>query len=495
MEQNRRATRKRKKFNWSNLAVVILSLSILTVTIAVITDFIQQERIKVASVSVKIDNEQVEQDIYLQSEAKEAEYFTSYITYPYTKIEAIDVPIKQFVSEQEQKFYEEMDTINDMMGESFQSHFSLQTEFVKVNDHQYQLILKTEQLVEKNNEFNQVHTFIIDVDEEKIIKWADVFYPEDNSELYGVLLELFKETDALNEDSLHQLLSNNNVPWSFDEEQLLIHFNPGELEDNNEIIVKEIPLTSIYPFINETYESMILSEKVVKEIARIEEEKRKEEEKQQDEDDSSNTPPASLGGKKYIALTFDDGPHGVVTERILSTLDQYNAKATFFMLGQNAASMPTIAKKVADKGHEIANHSITHANLRAVSAERVHKEMVTSLDQIEQATGIRPTLFRPPYGNHNENVQNKAKESNQKLILWSVDTRDWESLNANSVYQSVQTYARPGSIILLHDIHPTTAEALPQIMQYLTNNGFEFVTVSELLPYVEGSGIGPYYGY
>jgi len=495
MEQNpRRTTKHKRKSIGFNIIVAVLILSIVTICIALITDLVQQNREQTASVSVKIDSEQVDPDVYLKSESKEADTFTSYMTYPYTKIESIDIPIKQFVTEQENKFYEEMETVIDMLGESFQAHFDIQTDVEKIAEQQYKLSITTEQLVEKDNEFKQLHSFIIDIEEEKIIQWDDVFQSNENNELYETIIDEFnnkKMTESINGEQLKEELENNQIPWLFDEKQILLYFNPGQINDNDEFLVEEIQLISIYPFINESYESMLLSEEMKREIAKIEEELQQEQEQNSNE---SEQPANSLGGKKYIALTFDDGPHGVVTDRVLNTLEQYNAKATFFMLGQNAKNMPELAKKVANKGHEIANHSISHVNLRAVSTERVHEEMVTSLDQIEQATGIRPSLFRPPYGNRNDIVDNKAQETNQKIILWSVDTRDWESLNANSVYESVKTYAKPGSIILMHDIHPTTADALPQIMEFLSNNDYEFVTVSELLPYVQGSGIGPYYG-
>src|SRR5690625_7555403 len=149
---------------------------------------------------------------------------------------------------------------------------------------------------------------------------------------------------------------------------------------------------------------------------RLEEEERKkqEEEEQKGQSDTSQNneePPANMGGKKYVALTFDDGPHGVVTQRVLKTLREYNAKATFFMLGQNAANFPDIVKQVANEGHEIANHSISHANLNAVGGDRIRQEMVDSLNQIENAGGVKPKLFRPPYGNYNDTVLNIDRKS------------------------------------------------------------------------------------
>src|SRR5690625_1727578 len=142
MEQTPRRTTKHKRKSQGkgyNFLIVILILSILTICIALITDFVQQNRELTPSVNVNVNSEEVEQDVYLKSESKESDTFTSYVTYPYTKIEAIDIPIKQFVTEQENLFYEEMETVYDMLGESFQAHFDIQTDVEKVDEQQYQL--------------------------------------------------------------------------------------------------------------------------------------------------------------------------------------------------------------------------------------------------------------------------------------------------------------------------------------------------------------------
>src|SRR5699024_6159507 len=192
--------------------------------------------------------------------------------------------------------------------------------------------------------------------------------------------------------------------------------------------------------------------------------------------------------------TFDDGPASETTERILQTLKEYDAKATFFMLGDNAANLPDIAKKVADAGHEIANHSISHPDLSQMSLDSVREQLTKSKQQIEDATGKSTIYFRPPYGSYNDNVLEIARETNQKVMLWSVDTRDWESRNPAAINEVVRTYTRPGAILLMHDIHSTTADALPEMLEYLSGQGYEFVTLSELLPYIDGEGVGPYTG-
>src|SRR5690625_1679133 len=528
---SRTKSTRNKKLKWPSWVAIILLLIVVTVGIAKFTTFIQESRHEeAAAVTVKVNSEQIESGVYLQTESKEAETFTSFVTYPYTKIEDIDVPIYEWVQNQEQKFYNEMETVESMLGESLHSHFSMDTNVEKVNDNIYQLKLTSEQLVEEDNSYEELHTFIIDLENEKIISLNDMFHTDKFGEegLYYLIQKQLKEENldkAIDKENLNNNINNENYYWLFNHENLTIYFNPGGIGENEEIIHLSIPLISIYKQINKYYESIIISEELKDEIAKVEKEeekrfeeerkkeeeeqkrleeeerKKQEEEEQNDEqkgqsDTSQNNeePTANMGAKKYVALTFDDVTHEVVTQRVLKTLREYNAKATFFMLGQNAANFPDIVKQVANEGHEIANHSISHANLNAVGADRIRQEMVDSLNQIENAGGVKPKLFRPPYGNYNDTVLNIAKETNQKVIMWSVDTRDWESRNANSVYEMVKAYTRPGSIVLMHDIHPTTADALPQIMEYLSSQGYEFVTVSQLLPYISGSGIGPYNG-
>lgn len=197
-------------------------------------------------------------------------------------------------------------------------------------------------------------------------------------------------------------------------------------------------------------------------------------------------------GKKYIALTFDDGPSSSVTPRVLKYLDQYNAVATFYMLGNQVKANPRIARDVANRGHEIASHSVSHADLTRLGPNGVDKEFANGKSIIKKTTGVTPRTFRPPYGAINQNVKNKAKKYNQPLILWSVDSLDWKYRSKSAVHSRVMNNVHPGAIVLLHDIHSTTADSLPSILKDLKNQGYEFVTVSELLKLNNNSNIGPY---
>lgn len=185
---------------------------------------------------------------------------------------------------------------------------------------------------------------------------------------------------------------------------------------------------------------------------------------------------------KCLALTFDDGPNEATTPRLLETLSREQVPATFFMQGASIAVHPDTVRQVADTpGMEIATHSATHPDLTGVTSERLTRELVEPADQIEEVTGERPTLMRPPYGSENEAVREAAGVAGQAVILWSIDTLDWQTRDAAATAETTLAEAEPGAIALMHDIHPSTVDAVPEIVQGLKDEGYTLVTVSELL--------------
>jgi peptidoglycan-N-acetylglucosamine deacetylase len=184
----------------------------------------------------------------------------------------------------------------------------------------------------------------------------------------------------------------------------------------------------------------------------------------------------------YIAMTFDDGPQEKLTPKLLDLLAQHHIKATFFVIGQNAAEYPDIVARAAREGHEIGNHSWSHPNLGKMSDESVRKQLRQTDDAIKQATGKRPTLMRPPYGSlSTRQKQWIHDEFGYQIILWDVDPLDWKRPGPAVVTNRILKETRPGSIVLSHDIHPGTIEAMPETLNQLEAKGFKFVTVSELI--------------
>lgn len=197
-----------------------------------------------------------------------------------------------------------------------------------------------------------------------------------------------------------------------------------------------------------------------------------------------NPPPAGAvdcSQVKCIALTFDDGP-GPHTERLLGMLTSKGARATFFMQGAMVRANPGVARRVANTpGMEVANHSSTHPQLTAVGSAQLRREIVGNHATIQEVTGRSATVFRPPYGARNGAVDAMAAEAGEAVILWDIDTLDWRTRSASATRKAVADQARAGSIVLMHDIHGSTVDAVPGIISDLQGQGYVLVTVSELL--------------
>ncbi|WP_269924621.1 polysaccharide deacetylase family protein [Enterococcus innesii] len=183
---------------------------------------------------------------------------------------------------------------------------------------------------------------------------------------------------------------------------------------------------------------------------------------------------------KYIALTFDDGPNDSSTIKLLEILKKENISATFFVLGNMVNSHPEVAKQIVEEGHEIGNHSYSHPDMTQISPDEVREEIFKTDKAVFHATGVLPSIFRPPYGAINEVV---AKSIGLPIIQWNVDSEDWKLRDKDLIVDKVVSAAEKGSIILIHDIHKISVESVPEIVDKLRKSGYEFATISELLSY------------
>jgi len=199
----------------------------------------------------------------------------------------------------------------------------------------------------------------------------------------------------------------------------------------------------------------------------------------------TSVPPSDMDLSKVIALTFDDGPNTSGTDptnRILNVLEQYNVKATFFVQAiaikewfPNSGS--AAVKRAADLGCEIGTHTYSHCDLNKASAETISSEITKSCQIIEEASGQKVQLFRPPYGNAKDSVKSQV---DMPIILWDVDTQDWKSKDADAIVKVTMDNIRGGSIVLMHDIYGSTADAVEILVPKLLDEGYTLVTVSEL---------------
>ncbi len=188
--------------------------------------------------------------------------------------------------------------------------------------------------------------------------------------------------------------------------------------------------------------------------------------------------------KKQIALTFDDGPHPTLTPRILEILAKYNVPATFFMVGQNVLNYPDAARTVIEAGHEVGNHTFTHPHLAGLNEHAIMDEIGKCEDALEELCEYRPHLLRTPQGALTPSLERCLLDDDYILVLWSLDTRDWENKSTADVTRAVLDRVQPGDIILMHDFighNSKTPEALEKIIPALLSQGYEFVTVSALL--------------
>ena len=187
---------------------------------------------------------------------------------------------------------------------------------------------------------------------------------------------------------------------------------------------------------------------------------------------------------RQIALTFDDGPSVQNTEEILEILKEYEIRATFFVIGENAAADPDRIRMISDAGHEIGNHTYTHAYISKIDSQALREEIQKTEDVLTDITGRRPRVFRPPGGFYDEASLAVLEEMGYKSILWSLDTKDWCMPKSDTIASKIEENAAGGDIILFHDLNDKrlpTPRALKRILPYLKENGYEFVTISEMI--------------
>ncbi len=185
-----------------------------------------------------------------------------------------------------------------------------------------------------------------------------------------------------------------------------------------------------------------------------------------------------------IALTFDDGPHPRYTPQILNILEKYNVKATFFIVGINAHYYPDTLVKVANSGHEIGNHTYTHPRVSTIERQELISQVEKCETEIYGITECKTKNFRPPEGMLDNSILSVLKSLDYKVILWDIDTRDWDHTPANEIAENVVDRVSSGDIILMHDYidrDSPTPEALNIFLPILIEKGYKFVTVSELI--------------
>ena len=184
---------------------------------------------------------------------------------------------------------------------------------------------------------------------------------------------------------------------------------------------------------------------------------------------------------KVLAISFDAAWGGSQTPALLDILDEYGVKTTFFLVGIWVERFPELVQEIIARGHEIGNHSTSHPEMSKLSEGKIREELAVTSDRIEALTGVRPTLFRPPYGDYNDRVVTVSRAEGYECVQWSVDSLDWKNRGVEELVRQATRKIAPGDIVLFHNDSQFIVEALPTILKTYQDAGYTIVPVSEIL--------------
>ena len=185
--------------------------------------------------------------------------------------------------------------------------------------------------------------------------------------------------------------------------------------------------------------------------------------------------------EKVLSISFDAAWGRANTEEILNILDRYDVKTTFFLVGFWAEKHPDLVRELVSRGHEIGNHSATHPHMASLSRAQIGEELRRCSDLVASITGMPTTLFRPPYGEYNDDVVRVSREMGYECVQWNVDSLDWKNLGKENMVRQCTKNVNPGDIVLFHNDSKYILEALPEILEYYTQAGYKIIPVSQLL--------------
>lgn len=412
--------------------------------------------------------------------------FTPYaIQYPESLHSSFNEEIATYINDVKKTYIKEMKTYKESGGK-LEGELNISFQTIPHHSGNYSFVLLTNKYTSGANGTTEIRTFHLHPETGNRIEIQNLFNNDTtNLELVSqIVLEKLHANKEIKEFLIPEGVTSYTKPtwenfndFALSNQALIFYFDKYTVATGaagTPIIT--IPLEKLDGIISDAFKG----EKTKVDAQRNENSSNSKNEGQQEETKENlaiqeTTPPNS--SIKKVALTFDDGPHPKVTRQILDILKKYDAKATFFMLGSRVEYYPDIANEVKEAGHELGNHSWTHLDLSKASDERIQNEINNTSTIIEQATGKKVTVFRPPYGAFNDNVRAQTK---LPIILWDVDTLDWKYRDANKLLPIIKSDVKDGSNILMHDIHQSTADGLDSVLAFLKSEGYTFVTVSEL---------------
>lgn len=466
-------TSRRKRGPWLDFALItsIFALIGLILFFMVTDEKMSSLKPKATAMEEKINSNITEENsafpgIRIVSDISNEPELPFAILYPQNDDEKFNTLIKEYIGASKKSYInamlsKEKDSTNDTLSGELNIHFDTYQ-----HDNKYYSFVFTERISTNDTETTtKIKTVFYDMETKKILDIRTLLGEDLKSlETFAChVRELLKASPSLQKVLWQDAVDLATEPrwilfnqFAIHDGELSIYFDEGTIAPAEEGPISiNVSLSFLNPLLAQEFQTQMV--------------------------EAEKAPNKPLDDhKKRVALTFDDGPHPKVTLQILQSLKQYNAKATFFMLGNRVQYYPEIAAEVKTHGHEIGNHTWSHPVLPKLTEAQVMNEFAATEEAILSATGQEATVFRPPYGATNEAINGEIPRD---VVLWSIDTLDWKHKNAEKLVAEVKQHMHNNAIILMHDIHQSTADGIPVILEYLSKEGYEFVTVSEILPY------------
>ncbi len=397
--------------------------------------------------------------IRIVTDVSNDKYLPFAIQYPTTVHANINEQIVAIVDYEKQQYIKEMQSLHSKYDKNIIGELNISFEMYEFEENYYSFLLQTKRSIPGKKPTHSYNTVVMDnnngnlISIDKLLNYNEESLKTLSSQIQALILNEDKFSH-INQTAIKEQTSakwGNFERFIIHEDHINFYFNNLVEKQLNEPLNISLNLSLINPLLDDQFQIQMADETVA-------------------------TPVQTE--KKLVALTFDDGPHPDVTPLIVSILEKYNAKATFFMLGSRVQYYPDIARHVYESGHEVGNHTWNHPILTKMTEAQILKEYSTTEQAIIQAIGVPSTIFRPPYGATNELVKSVIPSPQ---FNWTVDTEDWKHRSAEKLLPAVQQAVHKNAIILMHDIHLSTAHGLEAVLQFLQQEGYEFVTVSQMM--------------
>ncbi|MGM0867564.1 MAG: polysaccharide deacetylase family protein [Bacillota bacterium] len=409
---------------------------------------------------------------------EEEETYHSVVQYPEFKKKNLNEIVRSYIKEATKRFDEELKGTDPKRLDDFPAVFSLTFDIYPIRKGMYSFVFAEESYVSGANGRQNTKIVMVDTNSGSVIQADRIINDIDSNrgEIYNLLLDEFQKSVELKQllfpDALKEWVYNPENQFAnmyITNKALVFKFNKYEVTAGAAGMPEiSIPIRNVQDLLMNEWKNIEGSGRQEPHPDLI---------KEDPTDKKENKEPVKED-KKKVAITFDDGPHPQYTQAILDILKAYNARATFFVLGSRVDFYPDITKRIVEEGHEIGNHTWNHKDLTTLSPEAINEELEKTNDAVKKATGLEPQIMRPPYGAINNQIESLLEFPS---ILWSIDTLDWQSHNPNAIISIVEEETKDGSIILMHDIHESTVNSLETVLSFLQEQGYELVTVSELM--------------